>query len=141
MLSRNGGVKWTFGEGVLQLLVNLHITGGRTFRIEYALADGTTGTANVAKMSKGTYCNWDVLKNAGLSDKSESIKSITLINNNTTGEVRIYDMYVRVPDNGTTGIGTAVTGEKTARVVKFVKGNRIVIEKNGVRYNAMGQRI
>lgn len=141
VLSRNGGVKWTLNDGAIQLLINLHITGGRTFRIEYALADGTTGTANVAKMSKGTYCNWDVLKNAGLSDRSEEIKSITLINNNTSGEVRIYDMYVRVPDNKPTGIDAAVTGEKGSRVVKFVKGNRVVIEKNGVRYNAMGQRI
>lgn len=144
VLSRNGGAKWTFKEGVLQLLVNLHITGGRTFRIEYTMADGTSGTANVAKMSKGTYCNWDVLKNAGLSDKGENVKTVTLINNNTSGEVRIYDMYVRVPDNGTNGIGNAVTGGNTVngnRVVKYIKGNRIVIRKNGVTYNAMGQRI
>ena len=44
-------------------------------------------------------------------------------------------------DNKPTGIDAAVTGEKGSRVVKFVKGNRVVIEKNGVRYNAMGQRI
>lgn len=141
VMSRNGGVKWTFEDGVIQLLINLHFTGGRTFRIEYTLADGTTNTVNVAKISKGTYCNWDVLQHAGLSDKGETLKDITLINNNTSGEVRMYDMYVRVPDNGTTGIGTVANGAKSNRVVKFVKDNRIIIEKNGVEYNTLGQPI
>ena len=141
VMSRNGGVKWTFKDGVIQLLINLHFTGGRAFRIEYTLADGTTNTVNVAKISKGTYCNWDVLQHAGLSDKGETLKDITLINNNTSGEVRMYDMYVRVPDNGTTGIDTVVDGAKSNRVVKFVKDNRIIIEKNGVEYNTLGQPI
>lgn len=144
VLSRNGGAKWTFTEGVLQLLVNLHITGGRTFHIEYTLADGTNGTADVAKMSKGTYCNWDILQKAGLQDKGENIKSITLINNNTSGEVRLYDMYIRVPDTGATGINNAVTGSgacKNGKTTKYLKGNGIVIERNGVRYNTLGQRI
>ncbi len=143
VMGRNsGGIQWNFSEGVLQLLVNLHITGGRTFKIDYTLADGTTGSASVAKMSKGTYCNWDVLENAGLTDKALNIRKISLLNNNSGGEVRLYDMYIRVPDNGTTGIsGINAAAEKTGKVVKFFKDGQLVILKNGVLYNSVGQKL
>ena len=72
----NGGARWDFTDGVLQLLVNLHITGGRTFKINYTLADGTQHTANVAKMSKGTYCAWDVLAQAGIDDEMMTDKEV-----------------------------------------------------------------
>ena len=137
MARNSGGFRLSLQEGVLQLFVNLHITGGRTFKIDYTLADGTTGTASVAKMSKGTYCGWDVLEQAGLADRSTQLRSIALLNNNSSGEVRIYDMYVRVPDNGTDGIAAA-TLPAAAKSVKRMQAGRIVIEKNGKRYNTMG---
>ena len=88
-------------------------------------------------MSKGTYCGWDVLEQAGLADRSTQLRSIALLNNNSSGEVRIYDMYVRVPDNGTDGIAAA-TLPAAAKSVKRMQAGRIVIEKNGKRYNTMG---
>lgn len=137
----NGGIKWTLNEGVLQLLVNLHITGGRTFKIEYTLADGTSGTANVAKISKGTYCGWDVIANAGLSEKAEQIRTISLLNNNAGGEVRLYDQYIRVPL-----VATAISTVETAKpaygkTVKFIHNGQLVISKNGVLYNSLGQKV
>ncbi len=93
----NGGIRWIFKDGVTQLLINLHFTGGRTFRINYTLADGTSKTVNISKQAKGTYCNWDVLQQAGITDGTQ-LRSIELLNTNSSGEIRIYDMYIRVPD-------------------------------------------
>lgn len=132
----NGGVRWDFQEGVLQLLINLHFTGGRSFKIDYTLADGTSNTVNIAKQSKGTYCNWNVLENAGLSDQSLDIRSISLINNNSGGEVRIYDMYIRVPD--TTDAINTIEHTNDTHTVKLIKNGRLLIYKNGVYYTTQG---
>lgn len=136
----NGGVKWQFNEGVLQLLINLHFTGGRSFKIEYTLADGTSQTVSIAKQSKGTYCNWDVLENAGLTDNSLDIRSISLLNNNSGGEVRIYDMYIRVPDN-TDAIRSISSSPPHLSPMKMLKDGRIVITKDGKQYNVLGQEL
>ena len=140
----NGGARWDFTDGVLQLLVNLHITGGRTFKINYALADGTQHTANVAKMSKGTYCAWDVLAQAGINEAAaQRIRSISLLNNNSGGEVRLYDMYVRVPvASAPTAISNLPSdGNTCGKARKYLLDGRIVIERAGQRYNAVGERL
>ena len=135
----NGGVKWNFKEGVLQLLINLHFTGGRAFKIEYTLADGSENTVNIAKQSKGTYCNWNVLENAGLTERCLDVRSISLLNNNSSGEVRIYDMYIRVPDT-TNAIRNIQYDHGKNTSIKLIKNGRLVILKNGVLYNALGQK-
>ena len=140
----NGGARWDFTDGVLQLLVNLHITGGRTFKINYTLADGTQHTANVAKMSKGTYCAWDVLAQAGIDEAAaQRIRSISLLNNNSGGEVRLYDMYVRVPvASAPTAISNLPSdGNTCGKARKYLLDGRIVIERAGQRYNAVGERL
>ena len=79
-------------------------------------------------MQKGTYCNWNVLENAGVSDGTQ-LRSLTLRNNNSKGEVRIYDMYVRVPDrSGATNIVTH-TGNCQAKVQKVFCGGQLIILK------------
>lgn len=132
----NGGVRWDFKEGVLQLLVNLHFTGGRSFKIEYTLADGTSNTVSVAKQSKGTYCNWNVLENAGLTDRCLDVRSISLLNNNSGGEVRIYDMYIRIPD--TTNDIHIMETHDNLQTAKIVKNGQLLIYKNGVYYTTQG---
>jgi len=94
-----GGIQWHFPDGVIDLLVNLHFTGGRAFKIEWEKADGTTGSVTTEKFSKGTYCRWDVLANGGL-DSCEQAITIRLKNEATSGEVRMYDMYAEVYDKG-----------------------------------------
>jgi len=143
VMGRNkGGARWTFGDnGVLQLLVNLHITGKRAFIIEYTLADGTQKTVDIATMAKGTYCDWNVLENAGIGDGT-MLRSLTLRNNNSKGEARIYDMYVRVPDRGQNTSITVPTGQRNSdHAAKLVSGKRLVIVKDGVKYNAQGMRL
>ena len=132
----NGGVRWDFKEGVLQLLVNLHFTGGRSFKIEYTLADGTSNTVSIAKQSKGTYCNWNVLENAGLTDRCLDVRSISLLNNNSGGEVRIYDMYIRIPD--TTNDIHVMEVYENLQTAKIVKNGQLLIYKNGVYYTTQG---
>ena len=137
-----GGAKWTFTNGVLQLKINLHFTGGRTFKILYQLDGESEQTVNISSISKGTYCNWDVLGQAGLTEaQAKKLKSISLLNTSSGGECRIYDMYIRVPAE-TTGIN-AVTTQKanTSKVVKFMQNGKLVIMKNGVKYNALGQQM
>ena len=91
-----GGVKWNFANGIMKLLVNIHMTGGRTFKISWQKADGTSGSITTEKMSKGTYTSWDVLEHAGLEPTDAAI-TITMMNTATGGEVRMYDMFARVP--------------------------------------------
>ena len=137
-----GGAKWTFTNGVLQLKINLHFTGGRTFRILYQLEGESEQTVNISSISKGTYCEWDVIGQAGLTEaQAKKLKSISLLNTSSGGECRIYDMYIRVPAE-TTGIN-AVTTQKanTSKVVKFMQNGKLVIMKNGVKYNALGQQM
>jgi len=99
----NGGVQWTLSQGVMQLMVNLHFTGGRYLSIEWEKTDGTKGTFTTEKLAKGTYCKWDVLSQAGIPQTSDAI-TIRLLNNNTGGEIRLYDMFVRVPEEQISGI-------------------------------------
>ena len=120
-----GGIGWDFSDGVLQLLVNLHITGGRTFKVNYTLADGTKGSADIAKISKGTYCGWDVLEQAGLTEKARDIRHLELLNNNSGGEVRLYDMYIRVPDRSAGGIGAVFFSNESEEVWYDLTGRRL----------------
>ena len=99
-----GGVKWNFANGIMKLLVNIHMTGGRTFKISWQKADGTSGNFTTEKLSKGTYTSWDVLAKAGLEPTDAAI-TITMTNTATGGEVRMYDMFARVPLPAT-GIAT-----------------------------------
>ena len=96
MARYDGGVQWTLPDGVMKLLVNLHFTGGRAFRLEWEKGDGTTGSVTTEKYSKGTYCNYDILAAAGIGETTEPL-TILILNTNTGGEVRMYDMFVRVP--------------------------------------------
>ena len=141
VMGRNGGgIQWNFAEGTLQLLINLHFTGGRAFKVNYTLADGTNATVNISKISKGTYCNWDVLEHAGLVEKCADIRSLSLLNNNSGGEVRIYDMYIRVPDTNETPSCINVANDHSAdKTRKFISDGRLLIQKNGALYNIQGQ--
>ena len=135
----NGGIRWNLKNGTTMILVNLHFTGGRTFRINYTLADGSSQTINIAKQAKGTYCNWNVLEQAGITDGTQ-IRSIELLNNNSSGEIRIYDMYIRVPDNSSSGISVLRCNE-VGKPLKFLRNGCLVIQKNNVQYNSQGQMI
>ncbi len=144
VMGRNsGGVRWTFRDGVLMLLANLHFTGGRAFRIQYTLADGSSHTVDVPKQSKGTYCSWDVLEYAGIADRGVDVRTISLLNNNSGGEVRMYDMYIRVPDMAT-GISDMCQGSSVGqdgKPLKVIVDGQVVVRKNGVLYNMAGQRL
>jgi hypothetical protein len=137
----NGGIRWNLTNGVLQLKVNLHFTGDRTFKINWTLADGTTGSYTTAKMKKTTLQQWDMITNAGISETvAKQIRTIELLNTATGGGARVYDMYVRVPSN-TTGIQSVKAANMVNRTMKLMENGRIVIVKNGQRYNVQGQII
>ncbi len=134
-----GGIRWNLKDGVIRLLVNIHFTGDRQFKFKWTLADGSTGESDTEKLKKGTFCEWDILEQAGITDGSK-LRSIEIQNSLTSGGVRVYDMYVRVPDNH---ISTIVSMQRDVndQPMKMMEHGRIVISKNGMKYNAMGQRI
>ena len=137
----NGGIKLNLNEGLLQLNYNVFFTGGRTFKISWTLADGTSDSKTTSKYSKGSY-TIDVLDLAGLDeDTAKKVRSITFAQSGANGSARIYDMYVRVPAISTpTGI-SVVSGSTAEKTQKAILNGRLVILKNGIRYNAQGQII
>ena len=139
----NGGLKLNLDGGLLELKLNLYFTGGRNFKITYTLANGTTKSVTTEKYKKGSYAEYDVLSNAGLTDESDrkNVRSITFQQDGANGGARVYDMLVKVPATSTpTGISvvSASTADKTQ---KAILNGRLVILKNGIRYNAQGQII
>jgi len=102
--------------------------------VNYTLADGSEGTASIAKISKGTYCNWDVLQLAGLSERATDIRTLSLLNNNSGGEVRIYDMYIRIPDNSTTDVSDIKVQSPTVSAISYydLNGCRLSAPQRGL---------
>ena len=139
----NGGIRWNLADGVLQLKINLHFTGDRTFKINWTLANGNTGSFSTDKLKKTTLTDYNLIEVAGISEETaKQIRSIELLNAATGGGARVYDIYVRVPDYSETGISNVSSAAgKTAAARKYVSNNRLVIEKNGKLYNAQGQII
>jgi len=78
-------------------------------------------------MKKQTLLSWNVLEQAGISDGA-----------------RIYDVYIRVPDSGSTAIKIVdsstrnLKGQPTKHVT--TKG-RLVISKNNRHYTLTGQEL
>ncbi len=138
----NGGFKLTLNEGVLELKLNLFFTGGRQFKISYTTSDGSSMSVTTEKYKKGSYGGYDVLAAAGLTaeDDMVNVRSITFQQNGANGGARVYDMFVRVPDNNTSNIVNALPSAKDM-VVKYCHQGRLVIVKNGVYYNIQGQKL
>jgi hypothetical protein len=138
----NGGIRWNLSDGVLQLKINLHFTGDRTFNIKWTLANGQSGSYSTGKLKKTTLLEWDLIEVAGISeDVAKQIRTIELLNAASGGGARVYDMYVRVPDTSATTITTVKAVNGNERTVKMMENGRIVILKNGVRYNLQGQKL
>ncbi len=99
----------------------------------YTLADGNKGSVDIAKIAKGTYCEWDVLEQAGLADKGTELRHIELLNNNSGGEVRLYDMYIRVPDRSGSGITTLRNAEGRPAEIRYYSpdGSRLKAPQRG----------
>ena len=142
MGKNNGGIRWNLTGGVLQLKINLHFTGDRTFKINWTLENGQTGSFTTEKMKKTTLLEWNMIEVAGISEPvAKQIRTIELLNTASGGGARVYDMYVRVPDysQDLTGISQMLTGGRPQSTMKYVSNGRLIIEKNGIRYNAQGQ--
>mgnify|MGYP002623220485 CR=1 FL=1 len=141
MAKGGGGLRFTFAEGVLQLLVNLHFTGDRTYRLNWTLADGTTGSTTTEKMKKQTLLSWDVLEQAGISN-GLLLRSLELLNNSTSGGARIYDVYIRVPATGAAAIAApGCTSQWWTPVKRIDRQGRLVIVSNGKQYRLTGQQL
>ncbi|MBO6191935.1 MAG: right-handed parallel beta-helix repeat-containing protein [Prevotella sp.] len=138
----NGGIKLNLNNGALKVLVNAFFTGGRKFTVKYSLSDGTNKSVTTEKYDKGSY-EFNLLEMAGLTSEAQAkkVRSISIEQSGANGGTRIYDMYVRVPDASATSIATVKTATQGERTVKMMENGRIVILKNGVRYNVQGQII
>ena len=72
---------------------------------------------------------------------AKQIRTVELLNAASGGGARVYDMYVRVPDTTATSISTVKTANSNERIVKMMENGRVVILKNGERYNLQGQKL
>lgn len=141
MAKNSGGIRWKFPNGVLQLKINLHFTGGRNYTIKWTNADNTTGSKSTGDLSKGTFNAWDVLGNAGLTEaQAKNIRTIEILNTKSSGGARVYDQYIRVPLTET-AISNVNANANKAVTAKFVENGRIVVVKNGVRYDLLGRKL
>ena len=138
----NGGFKLILDEGVLELKLNLFFTGGRQFKISYTMADGTSKSVTTEKYKKGSYGSYDVMAAGGLTNEDDmvNVRSITFQQNEANGGARVYDMFIRVPDNSTS-IPFSTLQSAKATVLKYCRQGRIVIVKNGIQYNIQGQKL
>lgn len=142
MGKNNGGIRWNLADGVLQLKVNLHFTGDRTYKIVWTLADGTTDSFTTAKMKKQTLLAWDLIEVAGLTeDVAKQIRTVELLNTATGGGARVYDMYVRVPDPHGSGLRPTIADRTTdATAVYDLFGRRVERPATGL-YITGGKKI
>ena len=143
MAKSGGGIRWHFTDGVLQLKINLHFTGGRDYTIKWTNADNTSGQNSITGMTKGTYCEWDVIGNAGLTeDEAKNIRTIEILNTKSSGGARVYDQYIRVPLTESAISNVNENANLNVNVpVKVVSGGRSVVLKNGVRYDILGRKL
>lgn len=140
----NGGIKLNLNEGVMKFFLHAYFTGGRSFKISSTVEGGEAGkSVTTEKYKKGAY-EFDVLELLGLTTDAEraKVRSITFQQNGANGGARIYEMYVTIPDNSTTAVQSVKPITTAAgRTMKLMENGRIVILKNGVRYNVQGQII
>lgn len=143
MGKNNGGIRWNLADGVLQLKVNLHFTGDRSYKIAWTLADGTKGSVTTEKMKKQTLLEWDLIQVANLNEETaKQIRTIELLNASSGGGARVYDMYVRIPDYDNAGIHDVIRDTaKEQGVKKVIENGQIIIIKDGQRYNILGQKL
>jgi hypothetical protein len=106
------------------------------------LANGTKGSQTTEKFSKGTY-TWNILELAGITTEEQAtqVRSITIQQSGANGGARIYEMYVKVPDTNGAGIESVKAAVQTGRTMKVLENGRLVIVKNGERYNVAGQKM
>lgn len=138
----NGGIKLKLSQGVLKYYLHIYFTGGRQFKITYTLEDGSENSITTEKYKKGSY-EFDVLELIGLATDAErsKVRSITFQQDGANGGARIYEMYITVPDVSATNLSAVTSASQDVHTVKMVEKGRVVIVKNGVRYNAIGQKL
>ena len=70
------------------------------------------------------------------------VSDFPFLQRTVSGTARDLGPYERPADNGSSGIATVKTAGGTDKplVRKYVQQGRLVIEKDGSRYNALGQR-
>lgn len=138
----NGGIKLKLSQGVLKYYLHIYFTGGRQFKITYTLEDGSENSITTEKYKKGSY-EFDVLELIGLATDAErsKVRTITFQQDGANGGARIYEMYITVPDVSATNLSAVTSASQDVLTVKMVEKGRVVIVKNGVRYNAIGQKL
>lgn len=74
-------------------------------------------------------------------EQCKKVRSVSFEQSGANGGARVYDMYVRVPDTSATTITTVKTANSNECTVKMMENGRIVIIKDGQRYNLQGQKL
>ena len=83
-----------------------------------------------------------MIQQAGISEEiAKQIRTIELLNTASGGGARVYDMYVRVPGTGSTGVQTVQAVGQQNGTRKVLEQGRLIIIKNGERFTVLGQKL
>ena len=137
----NGGIKLNLKDGVLKCFLHAYFTGGRQFKISCTMEGGSDKSVTTEKYKKGAY-EFDLLELLGLTTDTErsKVRSITFQQNGANGGARIYEMYITVPTVADGINDVTVQKANNTKAVKFIKNGKVMILKNGVLYNVLGQK-
>jgi len=96
-IERGGSITWTL-PSLVELKSNIHFTGSRVLKIDYTI-DGVTKTWTSSSLGKRTMADWDMMDAMGLEPTKKPV-TITFYHTNTGGGLRLYDMFVKIYDEG-----------------------------------------
>ncbi|MDL2241442.1 right-handed parallel beta-helix repeat-containing protein [Bacteroidales bacterium OttesenSCG-928-L03] len=102
VVGRSGGYVQFELPSLVELKINMYTTGGRTVNILYGKPGtdvSTWKTWSSGSFPKGTFSAWDIMAKAGIEETKQPI-AVRFVNTVSGGEIRIYDFYVKIFDEG-----------------------------------------
>lgn len=110
-MGRNGGgIQWKL-PSLAELKGNVHFTGKRKLSIQWSIDGGAEQTWTSSELSATTLLNYDLMAAAGIQPTTQPI-TIKFTNAQGSGEIRLYDFYVRIYDpKADTGVANEPTDE------------------------------
>lgn len=102
-VERGGALVWHL-PSLLELKANVHFTGGRYLEVRWQYDGEAEHSWTSDKLKKATLAGWDLMAAAGITetDRPVTVKFVNPTSNN--GGIRIYDFFVKIHDDGQSGI-------------------------------------
>ncbi len=125
-VERGGALVWRL-PSLLELKANVHFTGGRYLEVRWQYEGEAERSWTSDKLKKATLAGWDLMAAAGITetDRPVTVKFVNPTSNN--GGIRVYDFFVKIHDDGQSGIGSVALPGADAGLGYYVTDGAIVI--------------